>query len=202
MQSNILSEESTMASRPRLPSTRIVTPKGLAHFAYVNKPDTEGQYSDGKYKITVSFPADSDFVKTLEEKVNALLTEQYGDRVPRNAHSPVRFGDDTTMEAMAGRVFIRAKTAKQPVVVDAQKQALPEGLTVFGGDTVKVAMTLAVYEAGASKGVTAYLDAIQLIEKRNAGGSGADMFGIEDGFVAEASAASPADSFDDDDDDL
>ena len=191
-----------MASRPRLPSTRLVTPKGLAHFSYVDKPDTEGQYSDGKYKVTVSFPADSDFVKTLEEKVDALLKEQYGDRIPRNVNSPVRYGDETTMESMSGRVFIRAKTSKQPVVVDAQKQTLPEGVTVFSGDTVKVAMTLAVYDAPTMKGVTAYLDAVQLIEKRNSGSSAADMFGVEDGYVAEATAASPADSFDDDDDDL
>lgn len=190
-----------MSKRPRLPMARIVTAKGLAHFSYVNKPDTEGQYSDGKYKITVSFPADSEFVSTLEEKVDALLKEQYGSNIPRNVHSPVRIGDETNMESMAGRVFIRAKSAKQPVVVDAQKQPLPEGLTVFGGDTVKVAMTLAVYEAGTSKGVTAYLDAIQLIEKRSNGSSGADMFGVEDGFTAEASAAvSAVDSFDDDDD--
>jgi hypothetical protein len=192
-----------MASRPRLPTAKIVTPKGLAHFAYVNKPDTEGMYSDGKYKITVSFPADSEFVKTLEDKVQALLTEQYGDRIPRNANSPIKYGDDQDndkmRETMAGRVFIRAKTAKAPVVVDAKKQALPEGLTVFGGDTVKVAMTLAVYEAGSGKGVTAYLDAIQLLEKRNAGGAGADAFGIEDGFSAESTPA-PAADFDDDDD--
>lgn len=192
-----------MSKRPRLPMARIVTAKGLAHFSYVNKPDTEGPYSDGKYKITVSFPADSEFVSTLEEKVDALLKEHYGDSVPINAYSPIKYGDDQNnakmREAMQGRVFIRAKSAKQPVVVDAQKQELPEDMTVFGGDTVKVAMTLAVYD-GAQKGVTAYLDAIQLIEKRS-DGSGANRFGIEDGYVAEVvDAISGVASIDEDDD--
>lgn len=195
-----------MSKRPRLPMARIVTAKGLAHFSYVNKPDTEGQYSDGKYKITVSFPADSEFVSTLEEKVDALLKEQYGDRVPRTALSPIKYGDDQAnekmRETMQGRVFIRAKSAKQPVAVDAQKKPLTNDVAVMGGDTVKVALTLAVYDTGAAKGVTAYLDAVQLIEKRALNNlAAANVFDIEDGFTAEASeAVSVVDSFDEDDD--
>lgn len=187
-----------MASRPRLPSTKLVTAKGLAHFAYINKPDTEGQYSDGKFKVTISYPADHPFVAELNQKVDALMAQQWGNNIPSSAHNPVKIGDETNMDAMQGRVFIRAKSNKAPIAVDAQKNKLPEGLTVFGGDTVKAAVTLAVYD-GAQKGVTLYLDAIQLIEKRGSGEGAADAFGVEDGFVADAIADASAD-FDDDDD--
>jgi hypothetical protein len=189
-----------MASRPRLPMAKLVTAKGLAHFAYIDKPDTEGQYSDGKFKVTVSFPADHPFVAELNTKVEKLMSEQWGASVPASAHNPVKVGDETNMESMHGRVFIRAKSNKAPIAVDAQKGKLPSGVTVFGGDTIKAAITLAVYD-GAQKGVTAYLDAVQLIEKRGSGDAAADVFGVEDGFVAEADGADTgAADFDDDDD--
>jgi hypothetical protein len=199
LQKSNQTEEIHMATRPRLPAAKMVTAKGLAHFAYIDKPDTEGQYADGKYKITLSFPEGHEFLDTLSAKVAELVQQQWGANPPANMHNPIKIGSETTMDSMAGRVFIRAKSNKAPVVVDSQKQALTNGVTVFGGDTVKVALTLAVYD-GAQKGVTAYLDAVQLIEKRSAGTQGADMFGLEDGFVAEAGESNPVDSFDDDDD--
>lgn len=189
-----------MASRPRLPAAKLVTAKGLAHFAYIDKPDTEGQYADGKFKITLSFPEGHEFLDTLTAKVEELIKQQWGASPPANFNNPIRIGSETNMDSMAGRVFIRAKSNKAPVVVDSQKQALPADVTVFGGDTVKVALTLAVYDTPTIKGITAYLDAVQLIEKRSAGTQGADMFGVEDGFVAEAGESNPVDSFDDDDD--
>ena len=187
-------------ARKRLPATKLVTDKALAHFAYVNEPDTKGDYADGKYKITLSFPKDDPFVTRLDAAVEKLCAEHFGDKRPRNLHTPVKDGDDSNLDAMAGRVFIRAKSNKQPLVVDSKRNKLPEGLTIFGGDVVKAAITLAVYEAGASKGVTAYLDALQLIEKRSSGSNTASMFGDEDGYEAPEATESTSALFDDDDD--
>lgn len=150
--------------RHTLPKARLTTPEGRAHFPYVHKPDTYGQYADGKFKITVSFPADSPFVEVIEAKVKELMTEHWGKRLPANAMSPVRFGDDTRMENLYGRMFLRAKSAHPPIVVDADKKPLPEGYEVVDGDTVRVALVLQVYEAGISKGVLAYLVGVQQMQ--------------------------------------
>lgn len=191
-----------MTQRKKTPMARMATAKGMAHFAYIDKPDSGREYSDDKFKVTISFDAADPFVKQLEDKVDALLAEHFGTKIPRNIHHPVKDGDDTSIDALQGRVFIRAKTVKKPMLVDAKNQPVPEGITVFSGDIIRAGITLAVFD-GAQKGVTAYLDAVKIIEKR-AGGSGggnvASMFGDDDGYVAPADVESDTAAFDDDDD--
>ena len=178
-------------ARNQTPRARIATAKGTAHFAYIDKPDSGREYSDDKYKVTISFAENDPFVKELEAKVDALLAEHFGDRIPRSVHNPIKHGDDTNVDALSGRVFIRAKSGKQP-----------QRITVFSGDIIRAAVTLAVFD-GAQKGVTAYLDMVKIIEKRNVGSSdNGNIFGDDEGFVAPAAAPVTAESapFSDDDD--
>lgn len=191
-----------MTQRKKTPMARLATAKGMAHFAYIDKPDSGREYSDDKYKVTISFDAADPFVKELEEKVDGLLSEHFGAKVPRNVHHPLKDGDDTNIDALQGRVFIRAKSAKKPMLVDAKNQPVPEGVTVFSGDIIRAGITLAVFD-GAQKGVTAYLDAVKIIEKRSGGSSGggvASMFGEDEGYTAPAAVESDTAAFDDDDD--
>ena len=167
----------------------------MAHYTYLDKPDTEGQYADGKYKITVSFDAADPFVEKLQAKIADLAAEQWGDKLPRNVNLMLKDEQDTPNEAFAGRVFFRAKTAQQPTMVDAKNTTLPASVKIFSGDLVRVGITLAVYD-GAQKGVTAYLDAVKLIEKRSGGSTGSSassMFGDDEGYVAPAEADIDAD---------
>lgn len=189
-------------ARNQTPRARIATAKGTAHFAYIDKPDSGREYSDDKYKVTISFAENDPFVKELEAKVDALLAEHFGDRIPRSVHNPIKHGDDTNVDALSGRVFIRAKSGKQPQLLDAKNNPVPEGITVFSGDIIRAAVTLAVFD-GAQKGVTAYLDMVKIIEKRNVGSSdNGNIFGDDEGFVAPAAAPVAAESapFSDDDD--
>lgn len=183
-------------ARPKLPMAKLATTVGMAHYTYLDKPDTEGQYADGKYKITVSFDAADPFVETLKAKIADLAAQQWGDSLPRNVNLMLKDDQDTPNAAFEGRVFFRAKTAQQPTLVDAKNTTLPESVKIFSGDLVRVGITLAVYD-GAQKGVTAYLDAVKLIEKRaggSAGGSSASsMFGDDEGYVAPTEADIDAD---------
>lgn len=149
---------------PRMPTARLTTPAGIAHFPYVTKPNTEGVFADGKYSISVSFPADDPFVEVLNAKIQELMAEHWGKRIPRKATFPVRDVDGNRFPELAGRVLVRAKSAAEPVVVDADKKPLPEGHKVCHGDTVRVALVLAVFETSVLKGVTSYLEGVQLLE--------------------------------------
>jgi len=187
-------------ARNQTPRARLATAKGTAHFAYIDKPDSGREYSDDKYKVTISFAENDPFVETLNANVDALLTEHFGDRVPRNAHNPIKHGDDTNVDALAGRVFIRAKSGNQPQLLDAKNNPVPAGITVFSGDIIRAAITLAVFD-GAQKGVTSYLDMVKLIEKRNTGPSDSgSIFGEDEGYVAPEAAADTSAPFADDDD--
>lgn len=193
-----------MTQRKKTPMTKLATAQGIAHFAYIDKPDSGREFSDDKYKVTISFDAADPFVKKLEDTVEKLLTEYYGDRRPRNLHHPVKDGDDTTIDSLQGRVFIRAKSSRQPMLVDAKNQPIPEGITVFSGDVIRAGITLAVFD-GAQKGVTAYLDAVKIIEKRSGGsseGGVAGLFGEDEGYSAPSAPVSTKDDspFEDDDD--
>ena len=187
-------------ARNQTPRARIATAKGTAHFAYIDKPDSGREYSDDKYKVTISFAADDPFVKELTNKVDGLLADHFGDRVPRNVHNPIKDGDDTEIDALQGRVFIRAKSNEPPTLVDAKNNTVPEGITVFSGDIIRAGITLAVFD-GAQKGVTAYLDAVKIIEKRNSGPDVAAIFGDDEGYEAHKAAPTPAETFGDDEED-
>ena len=183
-------------ARAKTPQAKLATTVGMAHYTYLDQPDTEGQYADGKFKITVSFAADDPFVAKLEEQIAKLAAEHWGDAIPRKANMLLKDDQDTPNEAFAGRVFFRAKSAKQPPMVDAKNAPIPSNVKIFSGDLVRVGITLAVYD-GAQKGVTAYLDAVKLIEKRGStGGStnAASLFGEDEGYEA------PAGGFDGDED--
>lgn len=175
-------------ARAKTPQAKLATTVGMAHYTYLDKPDTEGQYADGKYKITVSFDASDPFVATLRAKIDQLAAEHWGDSIPRKVNLLLKDEEDTPNEAFAGRVFFRAKSAKQPAMVDAKNASLPESVRIFSGDLVRVGITLAVYD-GAQKGVTAYLDAVKLIEKRGSTGGAASvdaLFGEDEGYEAPA----------------
>ena len=42
---------------------KVVTSECTAAYAYVNKPDENGKFADGKYKVTGVFDADTDMSK-------------------------------------------------------------------------------------------------------------------------------------------
>jgi len=188
-------------ARNQTPRARLATAKGTAHFAYIDKPDSGREYSDDKYKVTISFAENDPFVATLTAKVDALLAEHFGDKVPRNIHNPIKHGDDTNVDALAGRIFIRAKSGNQPQLLDAKNNPVPANITVFSGDVIRAAITLAVFD-GAQKGVTAYLDMVKIIEKRNTGPSDSgSIFGDDEGFEAPAATSVQESApFTDDDD--
>lgn len=52
-------------------TTKITTPKGVANYPHISKPDEGREYSDGKYKVNLSLsPEDA---KPIIEQINAVL---------------------------------------------------------------------------------------------------------------------------------
>lgn len=170
-----------MSSRYDGKSLSTVTEAGVAGFVYLDAPDTGRQYSDGKYKITISFDEKSPYVSELRDQIESLMYASWPKSAVPSPHSPLRYtGDAFSTESR--RYFIRAKTASRPPVVDAMKRPLSEDVVVATGDVVKVALTLATYDAESFRGVTAYLDAVQLLQKAPPP-RGVDLFKEEPDFI-------------------
>ena len=164
------------------------TTAGTAHFAWLNKPDTGSEYSDGKYKVTIAFQKDDPVVKTLKATIKDAAQREFGDKIPANFHNPLKCGDASGKEQYAGMVFMTMKSTRQPTMVDSKNVALPSNVIIMSGDTIRVAGAAKSYN-GAQKGVSFYLDMVKLIAKNNGGGAGPatamSVFGDDEGYVAE-----------------
>ena len=166
------------------------TTAGTAHFAWLNKPDTGSEYSDGKYKVTVAFQKDDPVLKTLKATIKDAAQREFGDKIPANFHNPLKDGDASGKEQYAGMVFMTMKSTRQPTLVDAKNFELPSNILIMSGDTIRVAGAAKAYN-GAQKGVSLYLDMVKLIAKNNAGNAGpataTSVFGDDEGFTAAES---------------
>jgi hypothetical protein len=181
------------------PAVFVRLPAGTAGFSYLHKPDTEGTYADGKYKVTIVYDKDVD-LSEIEKVCVAEAKKKWPKLKPSDVKMPFRDGDETGKEELEGKVTVTPKSKFQPKLVDAKRNELPESVKIFGGDIVKAVASLYLYEStenvkenGKTKKVTVYgvslqLAGVQLIEKRGGrGGDVSSMFDEEDGFEAEAS---------------
>jgi hypothetical protein len=194
----------------------VVTPAGTAAYAWLSKPDEGQQYSDGKYKVTLVLDADTD-LSDLEAKCRQLAEEAFPGVDESDIRMPFVDGDTKGKEEFEGKILITMKTKFAPKQVDSKKRPLPESVSVFSGDLIKVAAAIVPYESTekvtetvkgkkVSKtvkvyGITLALNAVQLLEKRNGGGDGASYFDEEDGFTADEDESGSNEGSDEDTDD-
>lgn len=183
----------------------IVTPVGVAAFAYFHKPDTGKKYSDNKFKGKLVLDGDTD-LSALEEKLRAFAAEAFPDADLSELQLPWKEGD-ADKEEFAGKIILTAKSKYAPQIVDSKKQKLPKGVKAMSGDRVRFVASLYAYEQTEKVregkktvevtvyGVSLQLNVVQVIEK-NAGGSGLSELDDIDGWVPDE-----ADGFDEDEDD-
>jgi hypothetical protein len=152
---------------------KIVTPAGTAKWAWLEKPDTS-EYGKNRYKCALVLDKGDDAVEALVKKLRDLHKQHKG----KADTSPVKDGDamaedDEKHEALRGKWLISAKSNRAPGLRNSDpKKKLAKAPR--SGDLVKLAVAVASYDTGANKGVTMYLNAVQLLERREQ--DGADMF--------------------------
>jgi len=173
------------------------TTAGVAHFAWLNKPDTGSEFSDGKFKVTIAFLKDDPIIKQLKATIKDAAQREFGDKIPANFHNPLKDGDASGKEQYAGMIFMTMKSTRQPTLVDAKNFELPSSIVIMSGDTIRVAGAAKAYN-GAQKGVSLYLDMVKLLAKNNTGsqqaGTASSVFGLDEGFVAEEQKELPINS--------
>lgn len=187
-------------TKPKNP--RYTTPKGVAQYPYLTKPDTKFN-PDGEYKLKLEIPADKaqDIVTFLDEQfaasVAAAKKENPGKRV-KEADPPYLVNEETGTVAVSFK--LKAKVTpkngepfeQRPAIFDAKGKPIKD-VNIGGGSTVKVAYeVLPFYTAIVGAGISLRLKACQVINLVEfSGGAGAEAFGFgeEDGFEAEDNSA-------------
>ncbi len=156
-----------------------VTKVGTLSYPKISKPDSKGEFADGKYKT--DFVLEPEDAKALKADITAKAKEIF----------PGATKMELPFKVKDGEIIFRFKGSKKPVIVDAKRQRLPEGVTVRGGSKARISYTLFNWEKGAKKGVSLIPDAVQITELAE-GSPGARAFDeVEGGF--DGSSLDPAD---------
>lgn len=166
-----------------------VTPRGTARFPKIIEADTKGEYADNKHKTELVFsPEDMKAFKAQAEAAAAKLLPNV-----KNPKLPFKSKEDKKTKEIV-ESFI-AKSTKKPFIVDAKKTPI-NPKNIGGGSILKLVGSFAAYEKGPNKGITAYLDAVQVIDLKE-GYDAAAAFDVEDGYTGSDDEGSAADSFSD-----
>lgn len=98
--------------------------------------------------------------------------------------------------------YAHAKRDYRPLIKDAKNNEVPEGKVVVGGGSkIRLGLTLKPYKAAFGQGITAYLNAVQVIDLKK-GGSRVDFEALEDGFEMDEQDADARHFADGDDTDF
>lgn len=168
-----------------------------AFYVWLEKPQDGFKEGDKpKYKITVATD-DTHEARTWCQKVTDTALEEAkasGVKMKKAFDVPFKypedfddeeFGDkpDGTRginEKLKGKIWFKTSSQFPSTLIDAMREALPEGIFPRGGDTVKVRVEAVPYLNGANCGITLRPVTVMLIEKRAGFAGEADTEGFED----------------------
>lgn len=165
---------------------KAITGRVVAAYPHVHEKDTEGDYPSNKYTITTYLEPDSAEAKQLQELATEAGNAEWPDGLPKGATWPLKMIEadpDKPDKQNVGMLRVVFKSDEEPTLSGADGKPLPEGVKIKGGDVVRIAGAFGAYVHGANKGVTAYLNAVRLIEKRQID----DFGGAEDDYDDEES---------------
>ena len=189
---------------------RFVSPKGIASYPYLTKPDTKFNH-EGEYKVSLIVAGDAasktiDFLTEQHEVAVAKAKKEHAGKRVKESELPFIENDDGTVTF---KFKLKAKVTpkngdpfeQKPALFDAKGKPLTGEPKVGGGSVVKVSYEVVpYYTAIAGAGVSLRLKAVQIIElKEYSGGGNAESYGFgeEDGF--ETSEEDDTPPFDTDD---
>jgi hypothetical protein len=156
----------------------LITPKGVANYPWLNKPDTK--FGKTEFKCGLVFESVT-AAKPVIDAAKEVFAEEFGPKA--KAKLPLEKQED-------GTVLLRTHSKSKPPLMDIKGNEVKATVKLGGGSVVKLGITLQAYDNGGKKGVTAYLNGVQIIKLVEYGG-GTPQFGsaedeVEDGegFVA------------------
>lgn len=184
---------------------KLITPVGLAKWAWLNKPKApyQGDADKGsKYMIDVVFDAADPkwrelalFVQSEGEKMR--LQYKTADKLAK-AKFPAK-ADVDEADRPTGLYSVTFKTGEKypPRVFDRFGEPIPENVIVGNGSKVRVSYNINYYD-GFGGGINLYLSAVQVIDLVEYKGRGAGAYGFEVETAQQSAAGGPPPQGEDD----
>ena len=148
----------------------VVSPPARLQFLSIAKPDTGGQYSDGRYKATFLFSKTETDFSQMKAVVEELSKQAFGLPAKNLRYVPFRDGDEKSWQGFANSIYVVAKS-KFPIDVwspDRDKatgeiyKLDPEKL--YAGCIARAHFAPLAYMSGNDPGITFILNFIQFLE--------------------------------------
>lgn len=175
----------------------LVTPDGVAAFAFLREPDTR---FDEKFRINVFFDVKDKAVKTFFKVLKALENSyrQEQGKKPKPAKALagcIKRADESLAELIGVKVgapYIKFETNPRkddsgnwipiPVIGADGKRT---NRFVYGTDLVAIETNVAGWATPQGLGIKCYLSAVQLLESRYEGGNAGSQFGVREDFMSD-----------------
>lgn len=175
----------------------VITPKAEIRFHNLLKPSVYKEGSIPKYDVTILLDPDNqehakfiEMLQEFEEKAKQAILSQKSPAKRKMMNFRPIFKLDLDQDGNeTGYMLFTARSQYPPVVVDSRKIKIQPPENLGRGSVVRVGAIVKPYESGINYGVTAYLQAVQIIElvEYNTAFGFIDKFGVEDGFTVEMS---------------
>lgn len=166
------------AKGPKKEYVGFVTPIGTAIYPNIVEPDLGREFSDGKHKVNLRF-SDEDhkaFKAKAEAAFKKLVPGVKTIKIPEKDVTLNKGKDDE--ETIQTFIF---KSHKRPKIVDSRKQ-LVRVKDIGPGSRLIAVGSFAEYKG---KGITAYLDCVQIIELKERFDVTSALGVVDGGFTAD-----------------
>ena len=192
--------------------TTLVTPDGVAAFAYLRDPDE--RFGDPKFRINVFFDVKDakvkKFYKLLKKLENAWRVENKRKPKPARALAAVIKRADEKLAKLVGvevgATYVKFETnpklddegrfIRVPVIGANGK---PTSQQVYGTDLVAIETNISGWTTPQGLGIKCYLAAVQLLESRYEGGNAGGKFGVREDFLSDDDDEESGPDIEDDD---
>jgi len=179
-----------MAQAPNV----ITTPKGIAAYPWLSKPDTKFS-EEGDYKVNLILGKDE--AAPIIEQINGIFAENVKAEIKKNKGKDVKTSNPPYMDEVdddgkpTGNIIFKfkSKAAYKPAIFDAHGNVMLES-NIWAGSEIKVNGSIAPYFTSmVGAGVALRLRAVQIIQYVE-GGTNPERFGFkeEEGFVQNTPA--------------
>jgi hypothetical protein len=158
------------------PTKKIITTPIRLSYPFLFEPrenDQGAEYWETEALIPPTKEGDA-LRKQILEGLEDVMTEAFGDEAEwprgRNDYHPEHKMKYVDRDKIPGPgvnedwSIFRARSYQPPGVVDANKDEVLNKREVYGGRWARLSLTLAAYDASKSKGVTIYLNNVQLLD--------------------------------------
>lgn len=147
----------------------------------LDKPHKYNNDQKPKFEATFLMDPESETAKELQAAIDAVykkLSEALGSTVEVR-HPIIKKKEGEKLKKnpeYAGKVFARATSGEeyQPKVVDRDPKVAFDPAKVQGGHVVNARVVVAPYDSNGARGVTLYLQAVQVVNTENTFGNSVD----------------------------